>query len=424
MQQSYYLCIDLKSFYASVECVERGLNPLTTNLVVADPRRGAGAICLAVSPSLKKLGVRNRCRLFEIPKNIKYITALPRMKLYMEKAAEIYRNYLKFFAPEDIHVYSIDECFIDITKYLKLYNLPPREITKMLLDMLYERMGLIATAGIGTNLFLAKLALDTIAKDAPDYIGYLNEELFKEEMWHYQPITDVWNIGRGIASRLLKYDIVDLYGITRIDEAILYKEFGINAELLIDHAWGRESCTMEDIKKYHSKSNSFSNSQILFEDYNYDDTLLVLKEMVDLNSLRLIEDDLVTNSIALMIGYSKDSHKATGGMAKLNGYTSSRKELMEAFINLYHKTTERGYPIRRIGISFNNVKGAEYEEFDLFTDHEALRKEKSVQKTIIDLKKKYGKNVILKGMDLEEKATTRSRNRLIGGHNGGEDEAE
>ena len=424
MQQNFYLCIDLKSFYASVECVDRGLNPLTTNLVVADPSRGRGAICLAVSPSMKKLGVRNRCRLFEIPKNLKYITALPRMRLYMEKAAEIYRNYLKFFAPEDIHVYSIDECFIDITKYLKLYNLPPREITKMLLDMIYERTGLIATAGIGTNLFLAKVALDVISKSSPDYIGYLNEDLFKEEMWHYEPLTDIWNIGRGIASRLLKYDVVDLYGITQIEEVKLYKEFGINAELLIDHAWGRESCTMEDIKKYHSKSNSFSNSQILFEDYNYDDALLVLKEMVDLNSLRLIEEDLVTNNIWLYIGYSKDTHKATGGMMKLSGFTSSRQKLLDAFTLLYQKHTLRGYPIRRIGISFNNVKPSIYEDVDLFTDQEALAKEKSVQKTIIDLKKKYGKNIIIKGMDLEEKATTIQRNRLIGGHNGGEDEAE
>lgn len=420
--EKYYLCIDLKSFYASVECVERGLDPLTTNLVVADPSRGNGAICLAITPSMKKMGIKNRCRIFEIPKHIKYITALPRMKKYMEVSAQIYSVYLKYISQDDIHVYSIDECFLDVTKYIKLYNKSPKEIARMLLDAVYQETGLTATVGIGTNLFLAKVALDITAKKSPDFMGFLDENIFKEHIWHHQPITDIWNIGRGIAKRLLRYGIIDLYGVTRIDPKVLYKEFGINAELLIDHAWGVEPCTIEDIHKYHSKSQSVSNSQILFEDYGYDDAFIVLKEMVDINVLELIDKKLVTNNISLYIGYSKDIIKPTGGSLTLDGYTQSREKLMKYFCDLFIRTTNKEYKIRRIGLGFNNVKDEIFQDFDLFTDFEKEGKEKSVQNAIINIKKKYGKNSIIKGMDLQEKATTIKRNKLVGGHNGGEDE--
>lgn len=422
MRQSIYMCIDLKSFYASVECVERGLDALTTNLVVADPSRGPGAICLAITPSLKALGIHNRCRIFEIPKGVEYITALPQMKKYMEKSAEIYSIYLKYVSKDDIHVYSIDECFLDVTKYLDLYKKTPEELAKMITQDVYKQTKITATTGIGTNLFLAKIALDVTAKHAKDFIGYLDENEFKAKIWHHKPITDIWNIGNGIAKRLEKYGVYDLYGITQLDEKILYKEFGINAELIIDHANGIETCTMEDIHNYKSKSNSLSNSQILFENYDYKDAFLVLKEMVDLNCLELVEKRLVTNSIFLVIGYANDDIKPTGGSMALNEYTSSRSKLMEYFINLFNKTTNPYYQIRRISIGFNNVKDEQYMTFDLFTDKEKEAKERRLQETIIDLKKKFGKNAILKGMNLEEKATTRKRNKLIGGHNSGEDE--
>lgn len=422
MKDRIYLCIDLKTFYASCECVDRGLDPFTTNLVVADPSRGNGAICLAISPAMKALGIHNRCRVFEIPKNVKYIVALPRMKRYMEISAQIYSIYLKYVAPEDIHVYSIDECFIDTTSYLSLYKKSPKELAKIIMDDVYSQTGICATAGIGTNLFLCKVALDISAKHAEDHMGYLDEKLFKETLWHHKPITDIWNISRGIANRLLKYGVSDLYGITQIDEKILYKEFGVNAELLIDHAWGKESCTIEDIHKYKSKSNSLSNSQVLFEDYDYEDALLVVKEMVDLKCLELIDKHLMTNSIYLGIGYSKDVRKPTGGSFSLDEYTSSEKKLMNYFIRLFTETTDPLYPIRKISIGFGNVIDENFICPNLFTDVEGELKEKKAQQTILAIKKKYGKNAILKAMNYENKATTRKRNKLIGGHNSGEDD--
>ena len=413
-----YVCIDLKSFYASVECVERGLDPFKTNLVVADPSRGNGAICLAITPYMKSLGVHNRCRIFEIPKGMEYITALPRMKKYIEYSADIYSIYLKYISPEDILVYSIDECFIDLTSYLKLYNLNAKELTKMIIDDVINTTGICATAGIGTNLFLAKVALDITAKHSPDFMGYLDEDLFKEQIWHHQPLTDIWNIGRGIANRLAKYGAFDLYDVTQLDEKTLYKEFGVNAEFLIDHAHGIEPCTIEEIHNYKSKNHSLFNSQILFEDYNYSDALLVMKEMIEVNVLELVDKCLVTNSISISIGYSKDLIKPTGGSMKLSIYTNSYKLLNEYVLDLFKKTTNREFPIRRIGISFNNVINEEFASLTLFTDLEEEKKENEIQKTILSIKKKYGKNSIVKGMDLQEKATTMKRNKLVGGHNG------
>lgn len=272
MQKSHiFLCIDLKSFYASVECVERGLNSLTTDLVVADETRGKGALCLAVSSSLKKKGVKNRCRLFEIPQELSYLIAKPRMKKYIEYSADIYSLYLRYIAKEDIHVYSIDECFLDITSYLQLYQKTPMEMAEFLMNLIWKEKGIRATAGIGTNMFLAKVALDIVAKTSMNYMGYLDEEIFKDTLWHYQPITDFWNIGRGIAKRLLKYNVTDMYALAHLDEKILYKEFGINALFLIDHAWGRESCTIQDIHQYVRENHSLSSGQVLFENYRTED---------------------------------------------------------------------------------------------------------------------------------------------------------
>ena len=289
MENKIYFCIDLKSFYASVECVERGLDPFSTNLVVADPSRGAASICLAITPAMKTLGIANRCRIFEIPEHIPYLTAKPHMRKYMQVSARICSIYFRYIAPEDIHVYSIDEVFIDASPYLHLYHMTPKQLAEMLVTKVKEETGICATAGIGTNLFLAKVALDITAKRTKDGIGFLDETTFQKNIWHHRPITDIWNIGKGIAKRLERYFVKDLYGITQLPEDLLYRTFGVNAELLIDHAWGRESCTIADIHNYKARSRSICNSQILFENYNYTDTLVVLKEMIDTLVLELIE---------------------------------------------------------------------------------------------------------------------------------------
>lgn len=418
MEDRVYLCIDLKSFYASVESVERGLDPFTTNLVVADPSRGDGAICLAITPAMKALGIKNRCRIFEIPKSVAYVTALPRMKLYMQYSAKIYGVYLRYISPEDIHIYSVDECFFDVTSYVSLYEKSPKEITKMLTDAVFEETGICATAGIGTNMFLAKVALDVTAKHSPDHIGYLDEETFKAQLWHHKPITDIWNVGRGIAARLKKHGIEDMYGVAHADEKMLYREFGVNAEYLIDHSKGIEPCTIAEIHGYESKSNSLSNSQILFEDYNFDDALLVVKEMVDLMCLDLAEKNLVTDSISLRVGYSKDTVPPSGGTRKLNSFTDSPSKLMKAFIDYYEEKVRKNAPIRKIEIGMGHLVTQDYIETDLFEDFVTDEKERKKQEAIIEIRNRFGKNAILKGMNLQGKATTRKRNKLIGGHNG------
>ena len=418
--QKYYLCIDLKTFYASVECVERGLDPFNTNLVVADPTRGKGTICLAISPKMKMLGVKNRCRIFEIPPTIKYIIATPRMKKYIEYSANIYAIYLKYFAKEDIHVYSIDEAFMDVTKYLKLYKLNPIELAKKIIKDIFKTYGITATAGIGTNMYLAKIALDITAKHNPQNIGYLDEEKYKQELWHHKPLSDFWQIGRGIERRLNKMRIFDMYDIAHTEQKRLYKEFGVNAEYLIDHSWGKESCTIADIKAYKPKTNSVTNSQILFEDYSFVKARLVLKEMVELGSLRLIESNLVTDTISLYIGYSKNVIKATGETRKLINYTNIYSELLKAFLEVYDKTTDKSVPIRRIGVNFANVIETENVQLSLFKNQEKVDEERKLELAMCGIKNKMGKNAIIRGMDLEEGATTMMRNKLIGGHNGGE----
>ncbi len=414
-----YLCIDLKTFYASVECVERNLDPFNTNLVVADVSRGKGAICLAISPKMKMLGIKNRCRVFEIPSTIKYIIAIPRMSKYIEYAANIYEIYLKYFSKEDIHVYSIDEAFMDATDYLKMYNMTATELAKKIMKDIFERYGITATTGIGTNMYLAKIALDIVAKYSASNIGYLDEERYKKELWHHKPLSDFWQIGKGIEKRLNKMRIYNMYDVAHTDSKKLYKEFGVNAEYLIDHAWGKESCTIADIKAYKPKNNSISNSQILFQDYSFEKARLVLKEMVELGSLRLIESNLATDTIQLYIGYSKDVIKATGGTQKITTTTNVYSELVKAFLSVYDRTTNRNVGIRRIGINFANVSEMENMQLNLFINQQKIDKERKLELAMCEIKNKMGKNTILRGMDLEEGATTIIRNKLIGGHNSG-----
>lgn len=413
-----YLVIDLKSFYASVECVERGLDPFNTNLVVADPSRGKGGICLAITPAMKMLGIKNRCRIYEIPPNVKYITALPRMNKYIEYSANIYAIYLKYIAKEDIYPYSIDECFLDVTNYLHTYNMNGMQLAKKIMKDILDTYGITATCGIGTNMYLAKVALDIMSKHSPTNIGWLNQEKYFKELWHYKPLTDFWQIGVGIERRLNKLGLYDMYDIAHCNEKRLYKEFGINAEFLIDHSKGIEPCTIKDIKDYKPKSNSISNSQILFKDYNYNDAKLVVKEMVELLSQQLVQKNLATDCIKLYIGYSKDIIKATGGTRRMHDFTNLYSKLVFEFIKLYEQTTDKHTPIRRVGISFERLQEDTNEQLNLFESIESKEKEKKIEKTIIELKAKMGKNAIIKGMNLEENATTIIRNKLIGGHNG------
>lgn len=413
-----YLCIDMKSFFASVECAELGLNPFETNLVVTDESRGAGAICLAVSPKMKSLGVKNRCRLFEIPKGIDYIIAKPKMKRYIDYAADIYEIYLNYISPEDIHVYSIDECFIDATDYLKCYNLTAEQLVKKLIDEIAIKKGIPATAGIGTNLYLAKIALDITAKKSPEHIGFLNEELYKKTLWRHRPITDFWQISVGTAKRLAKCGIFDMEGIALAPQNILYKIFGINAELLIDHAYGRESCTMADIKAYKGKHKSVSMSQILFEDYNYLKARTVVKEMVLNGCQELMRRRVITNSISIYVGYSKDVIKGDNASVKILQTTNVYSVIVDEVIKLFDKITDKNTPIRKLGISFNNVVDESGEGYDIFTNFSAVQKEKQAEKAVLDIKDRFGKNSILRLIDLTEGATARQRNKLIGGHNG------
>lgn len=417
-----YACIDLKSFYASVEAVERGLDPSKVNLIVSDKTRGDRAITLAITPAMKKLGIKNRCRLYEIPKNVEYIIAKPRMKLYMKYSADIYSIYLKYIAPEDIHVYSIDECFLDLTNYLSMYKKSPYEICKMIMNAVYIEKGIQSTVGIGTNLFLAKVALDLIAKSSKDYIGYLDNKLFDEKILKHKPITDIWGIGKGIAKRLSEYGIYDLEGIKKAPKNLMFKLFGVNGEILIDHANGYELCTMEDIHSYIPKSHGVSISQILFEDYNYKDAWLVITEMIETLTLEIINSSLKTNSINLKIGYSRDIIKSTTSSRKLKTSTNSFNELKIEFRKLFDSVINKYYPIRKLAISLNDLYKEEVIQLDFLGENENREKELKLQQVMIDIKKKYGKNSILRGISLEDKSTMKERNKLVGGHYGGDEE--
>ena len=413
-----YVCIDLKSYYASVECVERKLDPFKTNLVVADPTRGQGALCLAISPRMKELGIRNRCRLYEIPKNLKYITAMPRMQLYMDVSAKIYRIYLEYIAPEDLFSYSIDECFIDVTPYLELYQKTPKEMALFLMNEVYRRTGICATAGVGPNLFQAKIAMDILAKHVPEHIGILDDESFRKIMWHHRPITDIWNIAGGIAKRLEKIGVYDLYGITRLPERWLYKTFGKNAEYLIDHAWGREPCTIADIKSYKPKTQSISNGQVLFEDYTYEDAKILIHEMAETLIQELLDKDLAAKEVSLRVGYSGHEYLSANGSHRLDTYTNVPSHLQKAFQELFETKVNPSFLIRTLNLSLNQVKPMEETGYQpsLFSDPVAEQKEVAIEKAMIEIHKKYGKNAMLRGIDYMPKATLRVRNTLIGGH--------
>ena len=421
MKQHIYLCIDLKSFYASVECVARGLDPMTTNLVVADPERTEKTICLAITPAMKALGVKNRCRIFEIPKHIKYITAPPRMQKYIDTAADIYSIYLKYIAKEDIHVYSIDEAFMEVTDYLELYRMSARELGQRIMEDIFRTTGVRATCGVGTNLYLAKIALDITAKHSPDFIGELNEEIYRNSLWNHKPLTDFWRVGPGITRRLEPFGISTMQGIAEADEDFLYNLFGVDAELLIDHAWGRETVTMADIKAYKSHSNCISSGQVLGCDYPYDKGLLIVKEMMDLLCLDLVEKNLITKSVTLHVSYSNRLNiPSAHGTTTLDVETNSDLLLIPAVAKLYHRIVNPSYGIHRVNITCNNVMPEEYHQYHFFVDGEELERSRKMQQAVISIKNKFGKDAILKGMNYEEGAMTRERNHQIGGHKSGE----
>ena len=489
-----YICIDLKSFYASVECVARGLDPLNTNLVVADESRTEKTICLAVSPSLKSYGIGGRARLFEVNQRVRevnrerlkkagqfsgrssfqnnlerdpsleldFIIAPPRMNHYMEMSGKIYDIYLKYISSEDIHVYSIDEVFIDATNYLSTYKMSAHELTIVMIRDVLRQTGITATAGIGTNMYLAKIAMDIVAKhvqaDADGVrIAELNEMSYRQLLWEHQPLTDFWRVGGGISRRLEKYNIHTMGDLARFsleNDGVLYDEFGVNAELLIDHAWGYESCTMQDIKSYTPQSNSISSGQVLSEPYGYDMGKLIVKEMAELLSLDLVSKGSVTSQLGLAINFDASSitedytgktimdhyhrlvPKPVHSSINLSRYTSSTTMIMEAIEELYDKIMPKNLLIRAVYVSANNVipdrpenNQASYEQLDLFTDYESqktkeeltekkLEAEKNVQKAILQIKKKYGKNSVLKGMNLVDGAKTKERNKQVGGHKG------
>ena len=505
MKNRTYIAIDLKSFYASVECMERGLDPLTNNLVVADASRTEKTICLAVSPSLKAYGIPGRARLFEVVQKVKeanaarlrkapgqafsgtsfndtelksspdlsldYIVAPPRMALYIEYSTRIYNIYLKYIAPEDIHVYSIDEVFIDATDYLNTYNLTTRELAiEMILDVL-KTVGITATAGIGTNLYLSKIAMDIQAKHISAdkngmRIAELNEMSYRRLLWSHRPLTDFWRVGKGYAKKLEEHGLFTMGDIARCslgkptdyyNEDLLYKLFGINAELLIDHAWGWEPCTIADIKAYKPSTNSIGSGQVLQCAYTFDKAKLIVREMTDLLVLDLVDKRLVTDQLVLTVGYDienlKDSKieksyhgaittdrygrtipKSAHGSTNLGRQTSSTKLILDAVTELFERIVDKYLLVRRVNITANHVvdeasiqKTDNFEQLDLFTDYAAvqtkkeaeeakLTREKKMQQAMLEIKKKHGKNALLKGMNLEEGATTVNRNRQIGGH--------
>lgn len=438
-ERKAYLAIDLKSFYASVECIERGLDPMTTNLVVADGSRTNKTVCLAVTPAMKALGVRNRCRVFEIPDGIEYIMAPPRMRFYIERSADVYSVYLRFFSPDDIFVYSIDEVFIDVTGYLSLYGCSARELGERVRAEVTKETGIPATCGLGTNLYLAKVALDIMAKHDEHFFGELDEESYKMHLWNHKPITDFWRVGPGYAARLAKLGIDTMGGVALTSEDILYKTFGVDAEILIDHAWGVEPVEIQDIKNYESKGKSLSNSQIIGCNRDYKGGLIIAKEMADDMSLKLVEQHLKAQSVHLFIGYDATKEEkaeiqnlgtpgawrelpSSGGTQRLLTPSSSRRDIIDAVVEVYERIVHRDRMIHRIGLDVaicpDDVSGL---QLDLFADAAKLERERKRQKAISEVKAKFGKNALLKGIDYLPEATARERNATLGGHRSGEE---
>lgn len=447
--QRQYLVIDLKSFYASVECVERGLDPMTTDLVVADLSRTQKTICLAVSPSLKAKGVRNRCRLFEIPSDLHPIIARPRMAHYIKYSADIYEVYLKYISPDDMHVYSIDEVFLDVTGYLTLYGCTARELGERIRADVVRSTGIPATCGLGTNLYLAKVALDISAKHRADFFGELNEQSYRETLWNHRPITDFWRVGPGYAKRLANLGIYTMGQVALSSQDILYQTFGVDAEILIDHAWGREPVTIADIKAYKSKEKSLCSGQVLSHDKTYHEAYVVVKEMADELILKLIREGLLVRNLTLYIGYKLTREEqirlnrsaqvlegraadhglkfrwqefSEGGTLRLKMATNSRTALMPALGELYTRVARTDKMIHRLTLNFEGLTPeGPGQQLDLFSDVEALSKEKRRQQTVLAIKEKFGKNAMLKGIDLLPEATQRERNAQIGGHRSGEE---
>ena len=469
--QRTYIAIDLKSFYASVECVDRGLDPLTTNLVVADESRTDKTICLAVTPSLKEYGIGGRARLFEVrqkARGVDFIIAKPQMAHYMEVSSKIYSIYLKYIAPEDIHVYSIDEVFMDVTAYLGTYKTTAHELAmKMIRDVL-SQTGITATAGIGTNMYLCKVAMDIVAKKMPAdkdgvRIAELDEMSYRRQLWDYRPITKFWRVGQGIAQKLACYGIDTMGKLARMsvqNEDLLYDLFGVNAELLIDHAWGWEPCTMDAVKAYRPETNSFSSGQVLQEPYDFEKGRVVIREMAESMALDLVSKQLVTDQLVLTIGYDAESLTRPEIRAKYNGPitinhygkpvpkhahgtfnfkkpTSSSRLIMDGAAELFDRHVNPDLLIRRLNLTTNHVKDeatvnaqvsdVKYEQLDLFTDYEALdkqrkeekarlEKERRMQEAQLKIKQRFGKNAILRGLNFKEGATAKERNKQIGGH--------
>lgn len=449
-----FIAIDLKSFYASVECVERGLNPLTTNLVVADKSRTSKTICLAVSPTLKAYGLSGRSRLFEVEqkakevkmttgKELEYIVAPPRMALYIKYSADIYSIYMRYVSPEDIHVYSIDEVFMDVTNYLSLYQMSARELTKLILQDVLYATGITATAGIAPNMYLCKIAMDIVAKKVPAdadgvRIAELDMESYRKTLWDHKPLTDFWRVGPGIARRLYNNGMATMGDVARMslqNEDWLFKLFGIDAEMLIDHAWGYEPCTIEDIRKYKPKSNSLGSGQVLQCPYENEKARIVLREMTEQLVLDLVDKELDTESVTIHIGYDRinvDSGNVTTditnnyyginvpkpahGTVNFGAPTSSTEKIVEGVLNLFDQITRKDLWIRRLNISANNVVPHGFMQLDIFSDPVQLEKERNMQKAMLSIHKRFGKNAILKGTDLQEGATTMDRNKQIGGH--------
>jgi len=479
MQERTYIAIDLKSFYASVECVDRGLDPLTTNLVVADESRTDKTICLAVSPSLKAYGIGGRARLFEVKqkaRGVDFIIAPPRMAHYIEVSTKVYQTYLKYIAPEDIHVYSIDEVFIDVTAYLDSYKMTAHQLAiKMIRDVL-STTGITATAGIGTNMYLCKVAMDIVAKKMPAdkdgvRIAELDEMSYRQQLWDYRPITKFWRVGRGIAEKLAIYGIDTMGKLARMsveNEGLLYRLFGVNAELLIDHAWGWEPCTIEAVKAYRPETNSFSSGQVLHEPYNFNKARVVVQEMAEGMALDLVSKKMVTDQLVLTVGYDaecltrpeirekyhgeittnyygKPVPKHAHGTFNFEKPTSSSRLIMEGAAGIFDRCVNPDLLIRRMNLTTNHVvpedSGAELnssakgrlkgknapQQLDLFTDYEALEKqrreeqaqldkERRMQEAQLNIKRRFGKNAILRGLNFEEGATAKDRNKQIGGH--------
>lgn len=421
MKQRTYIVIDLKSFYASVECVERGLDPLTTRLVVADPDRSEKTICLAITPAMKALGIKNRCRVFQIPAGIEYITAVPRMQKYIDYAAEIYSVYLRYVSKDDIHVYSIDEAFLDVTDYLDMYGLSEKELGIRIMEDVLEHTGITATCGIGTNMYLAKIALDITAKHSDNHIGILDEQKYCDTLWDYKPITEFWRVGPGIAKRLEKYGMYTMGDVAHCNEDLLYKIFGVDAQLLYDHAWGRETATIADIKKFKPHNTSITSGQVLATGNNYEECRVIVKEMADLMCLDLVDKGMITESVTLNLAYeNRFELEPSRGSARIRFATSSAKVILPEVEALYSRIMNRNALVKTVHISFNNLIDEAYAQYDLFVSPQELEKEKNIQKAMLQIKNKFGKNAILKGMNLEEAGTTMERNRQIGGHRSGE----